>query len=262
VVGGSCPLTVTGVWTDLVASDQRAARTVGWLFIGTFVFSIPGALLYGPILHHHATYVLGGGHDTQIALGAFLEILTAICGIGTAVALFPVVKRQSEALALGYVAVRIVESTIIVAGIVTIMAVVTLRQDLAGTGANAGTLSIAARSLIAVKDWTFLLGPGFCAGLGNGLILGYLMFRSGLVPRRWAQFALFAGACAFIAATGALLDVWDKQSTPQGILTFPEIIWEAFFGIYLVVKGFKTSSPILRRNAQPSVTASPASTPG
>ena len=167
-----------------MASDQRAARIVGWLFIGTFVFSIPGALLYGPILHHHATYVLGGGHDTEIALAAFLELLTAICGIGTAVALFPVVKRQSEGLALGYVAVRIVESTIIVAGIVTIMAIVTLRQDLAGTGANAGTLSIAARSLIAVKDWTFLLGPGFCAGLGNGLILGYLMYRSGLVPRR------------------------------------------------------------------------------
>jgi len=88
------------------------------------------------------------------------------------------------------------------------------------------------------------------------------MYRSRLVPRRCAQFALFAGACAFIAATGALLDVWDKQSTPQGILTIPEIIWEAFFGIYLAVKGFKTSSPILRRDAQPSVTASPASTLG
>lgn len=239
-----------------MSSDQRAARIVGWLFIGTFVFSIPGLLLYGPVLHHHGTYVLGGGHDTQIALGAFLEILTAICGIGTAVALYPVVKWQSEGLALGYVAIRVVESTIIVAGIVSIMAVVTLRKDLAGTGADAGTLSIAARSLVAVKDWTFLLGPGFCSGLGNGLILGYLMYRSGLVPRRWAQFAMFAGACAFIAATGALFDVYDKQSTAQGILTIPEIIWEAFFGIYLVVKGFKASSPILRRDAEASVAAS------
>lgn len=243
-----------------MSSDQRAARIVGWLFIGTFVFSIPGLLLYGPILHHHGTYVLGGGHDTQIAFGAFLEILSAICGVGTAVVLFPIVKRQSEGLALGYVAVRIVETTIIVAGIVSIMAVVTLRHDLAGTGANAGTLSIAARSLVAVKDWTFLLGPGFCSGLGNGLILGYLMYRSGLVPRRWAQFAMFAGAFAFIAATGALFDVYAKQSTLQGILTIPEIIWEAFFGIYLVVKGFKASSPILRSDAQPSATASPAPT--
>ena len=239
-----------------MSSDQRAARIVGWLFIGTFVFSIPGLLLYGPVLHHHGTYVLGGGHDRQVALGAFLEILTAITGIGTALALYPVAKRQSEGLALGYVAIRIVESTIIVAGIVSIMAVVTLRQDLAGPGADAGTLSIAARSLVAVKDWTFLLGPGFCSGLGNGLILGYLMYRSGLVPRRSAQFAMFAGACAFIAATGALFEVYDKQSTPQGILTIPEIIWEAFFGIYLVVKGFKTSSPILRGDAEASVAAS------
>jgi len=241
-----------------VSSDQRTARIVGWLFIGTFVFSIPGLLLYGPVLHHHGTYVLGGGHDTQIAFGAFLEILSAICGVGTAVALYPVAKRQSEGFALGYVAIRIVETTIIVAGIVSIMAVVTLRHDLAGTGANAGTLSIAARSLVAVKDWTFLLGPGFCSGIGNGLILGYLMYRSGLVPRRSAQFAMFAGVCAFIAATGALFDVYDKQSAPQSILTIPEIIWEAFFGIYLVVKGFKASSPILRGDAQPSVTASPA----
>ncbi|HEY8776615.1 MAG TPA: DUF4386 domain-containing protein [Gaiellaceae bacterium] len=241
-----------------MSSDQRTARIVGWLFIGTFVFSIPGLLLYGPVLHHHGTYVLGGGHDTQIAFGAFLEILSAICGVGTAVALYPVAKRQSEGFALGYVAIRIVETTIIVAGIVSIMAVVTLRHDLAGTGANAGTLSIAARSLVAVKDWTFLLGPGFCSGIGNGLILGYLMYRSGLVPRRSAQFAMFAGACAFIAATGALFGVYAKQSTPQGILTIPEIIWEAFFGVYLVVKGFKAASPILRGDGQPSVTASPA----
>ena len=245
---------------DPMTALRKTALVAGIFYLITFI-SIPTLALYGT-LKTDQNFITSAGSNTSVLWGAFLEVIVALAGIGTAVTLFPVVKRQSEALALGYVAVRIVESTIIVAGIVTIMAVVTLRQDLAGTGANAGTLSIAARSLIAVKDWTFLLGPGFCAGLGNGLILGYLMFRSGLVPRRWAQFALFAGACAFIAATGALLDVWDKQSTPQGILTFPEIIWEAFFGIYLVVKGFKTSSPILRRNAQPSVTASPASTPG
>ena len=241
-----------------MSSDQRTARIVGWLFIGTFVFSIPGLLLYGPLLHHHGTYVLGGGHDTQIAFGAFLEILSAICGIGTAVMLFPVVKRQNEGLGLAYVAVRTVESAIIVVGIVSVMAVVTLRQDLAGTGVNAGTLSIAARSLVAVKDWTFLLGPGFCSGIGNGLVLGYLMYRSGLVPRRSAQFAMFAGALAFIAATGALLGVYGRQSTLQGVLTVPEIIWEAFFGIYLVVKGFRASSPILRRDAERSIAATAA----
>ena len=241
-----------------MSSDQRTARIVGWLFIGTFVFSIPGLLLYGPLLHHHGTYVLGAGHDRQIAFGAFLEILTAICGIGTAVVLFPIVKRQNEGLGLAYVAVRILESTIIVTGIVSVMAVVTLRKDLAGTGVDAATLSLAARSLVAFKDWTFLLGPGFCAGIGNGLILGCLMYQTALVPKRWAQFGMFAGACAVIAATGALLGVYPRQSTTQGVLTAPEIIWEAFFGIYLAARGFRASSPILRDDAPGSVTAAPA----
>src|SRR5215475_13223301 len=113
-------------------SDRRTARIVGWLFIGTFAFSIPGYLLYGPVLDHPG-YVLGGGHDTRIMLGAFLEILTAICNIGTAVALYPVARRYSHRVGLGYVATRILESTIIVAGIVSILSVVTLRQQFAGT---------------------------------------------------------------------------------------------------------------------------------
>jgi hypothetical protein len=229
-----------------MVSDQRTARVVGWLFIGTFVFSIPGYLLYGPVLHHH-DYVLGSGSDKQIALGAFLEILTAICNIGTAVMLYPVAKRQNQGIALGYVASRVLESTVIVAGIVSLLAVVTLRQDLAGTGANAGTLIVAGRALLAFHAWTFLLGPGFCSGIGNGLLLGYLMYASRLVPRRLAALGLVGGALAIVAATGALFGVYDKQSTPQGLLTIPEILWEASFAIYLVTKGFSTSSPILRR---------------
>jgi Domain of unknown function (DUF4386) len=115
------------------ASDRTTARIVGWLFIGTFVFSIPGYLLYGPLLDH-PDYVLGSGHDTQITLGAFLEILTAICNIGTAVALYPVARRHSHRVALGYVATRILESTIIVAGIVSVLSVLTLRHQFADAG--------------------------------------------------------------------------------------------------------------------------------
>src|SRR5262249_23761238 len=150
-----------------------------------------GFLLYGPLLDH-PRYVLGGGHDTQIAFGAFLEILTVICNIGTAVALYPLARRYSQRAALGYVACRIVESTIMVAGIVSVLSVLTLRQQLAG--ADAGSLVIAGQTLVAFHDWTFLLGPGFCAGIGNGLLLGYLMYVSGLLPRRLAAFGMFAGA--------------------------------------------------------------------
>jgi hypothetical protein len=224
------------------ASDRRAARLVGWLFIGTFVFAIPGYLLYGPVLDH-SDYVLGAGHDTQITLGALLEILTAICNIGTAIALYPVAKRYAERAALGYVAVRIVESTIIVAGVVSMLSVLTLRQQFAG--ADAQTLTVAGQSLVAFHDWTFLLGPGFCAGIGNGLLLGYIMYVSGLLPRRLAAFGIVAGSLAVVAATGALFDVYERQSAAQMLLTLPEMVWELTFGVYLIAKGF--TSPTTRR---------------
>jgi hypothetical protein len=225
----------------MTASDRRTARLVGWLFIGTFVFSIPGYLLYGPLLDDPA-YVLGDGHDTQIALGALLEILTAVCNIATAVVLYPVAKRYSQRLALGYVAVRIVESTIIVAGIVSVLSVLTLRQQFAGTATDPDTLTVAGQSLVAFHDWTFLLGPGFCAGIGNGLILATIMSISGLLPRRLAAFGIAAGALAVVAATGALLDVYDRQSSAQLLLTIPEMLWEATFGIVLVARGFPRAS--------------------
>jgi hypothetical protein len=241
----------------MTASDRTTARLVGWLFLGTFVFSIPGYLLYGPLLDN-PKYLLGAGHDTQITLGAFLEILTAICNIGTAVALYPLAKRYSQRAALGYVALRIVESTIIVAGIVSVLSVLTLRQQFAGTGADPETLTIAGQSLVAFHDWTFLLGPGFCAGIGNGLLLGFIMYTSGLLPRRLAAFGMIAGSFAIVAATGALFGLYERQSGPQMLLTFPEMVWELTFGVYLIAKGFTPAAR--RRNAvvQPATAPAPA----
>jgi hypothetical protein len=217
---------------------QRHAQITGWLFIATFVFSIPGALLYAPLLHH-TNYIVGAGSDTQIALGASLEILSAVAGIGTAVAVYPIVKRQSESMALGYVAARVLESTVIVVGIVSVLSVVKLRHDFTGTpSTDSASLILAGRQLKAFHDMTFLLGPSFCAAIGNGIILGTLMYRSGLVPRRLALIGVIGGPLALIAALGALFNVYDQNSAPQGVLTVGEIVWEASFGIYLVVKGF------------------------
>jgi hypothetical protein len=168
---------------------RRTARIAGGWFVITFIASIPALLLYDPVLNDTG-YILGAGADTRVQFGAFLEIVTAIAGIATAVVLFPIVKRQSESIALGYVATRVLESTIIVVGLISLLAVVTLRQDLVGVAASErATLDAVGRALVAIKDGTFLLGPAYCAGLGNGLLLGYLMFRSGLVPRRMALLA-------------------------------------------------------------------------
>jgi hypothetical protein len=141
----------------------------GALFIITFVTSIPAAfLLYPPVLND-ANYIVGAGADAGVALGALLEVLLIIANIGTAVALFPILKRQNEGLALGYVTARVVECTFIAIGIISLLAVVTLRQDFAGAaGGDAGSFLTVGKSLVAIHDWTFLLGPGFIVGSGTG----------------------------------------------------------------------------------------------
>ena len=225
-------------------SQRRTALIAGLWFVITFVASIPALLLYGPVLNDMG-YITGAGADTPIRLGALLEVITAIANIATAVVLFPIVKRQSEALAIGYVATRVLESTIIVVGLISLLAVVTLREDLAGAaGADAAALTTAGQSLVAIHDWTFLFGPAFCAGLGNGLLLGYLMYRSGLVPRRMALIGVIGGPLGVVGAIFVLFGAWEQTSVTQFIFTIPEIVWEASLAIYLIVKGFRPS-PIL-----------------
>ena len=103
------------------------------------------------------------------------------------------------------------------------------------------------KSLVAIHNWTFLLGPGFLVGIGNGLILGYLMYRSGLVPRGMALLGLIAGPVLCAAGIAMLFDVFEPGSLPQVITAAPEFVWELSLGIYLMVKGFKPS-PILSPN--------------
>ncbi|MDX6637882.1 MAG: hypothetical protein QOJ01_1393 [Solirubrobacterales bacterium] len=223
--------------------ERRAASWAGWFMAITFITSIPALLLYHPILHDHS-YILGAGHDTQIEFAAFLEVLLMISGIGVAVVMFPILRRQSERLALGYVASRIVESTTIGVGLISLLSILTLRGDLAASvGANSGSLEIAGRTLVAVHDWTFLVGPGFCVGV-NGLLLGYLMYSSGLMPPRVAMFGVIGGPLAFVASIAVLFGAWDQASGADFILTIPEIVFEASFAIYLIVKGFR-ASPVL-----------------
>jgi hypothetical protein len=231
---------------------RRTALIAGVLFILTFVTSITGLLLYGPVLHHH-DYVLGSGADARISLGALCEILLIVANIGTAVVLFPILRRQSEATALGYVASRIIEGAMIAVGIVSLLSVVTLRKDLAGTGADSASLELAGRTLVAIHDWTFLLGPAFCAGFGNGLLLGWLMYRSGLVPPRLALIGVIGGPLLIVVSTGVLFGLYSQTSTIAGIATLPEAIWEAALGIYLVWKGFRASSPILAASVRPAL---------
>jgi hypothetical protein len=187
-------------------------------------------------------YVVGAGADTIVRLGAFLEVIIAIAIIGTAVTLFPIVKRQNEGFALGYVAARVFESTIIVVGIISLLSVVTLRQDFAGAaGADEASLVTVGKSLVAIHDWTFLLGPGFMPGV-NGILLGYLMYSSRLVPRPLALLGLVGGPLLFASGIAVLFEVIEAGSVWQGIASIPVAAFEVTLGIWLIVKGFNPSA--------------------
>jgi hypothetical protein len=221
-----------------MAEDQRNARIFGVLFIITFLTSIPALALFQPVLDDPAGYIAGGGKDTQIYLGAFLELLLVLANVGTAVVLYPIARRQSELLAIGFVAARIIESVFIGAGIIFVLGVVSLRQD----SPDAADLAV---SLAALKDWTFLFGPGFIVPFGNGLLLGYLMYSSGLVPRRMAWLGLVGGPLLLVSSIGVLFDWWGAGTTIPALFVIPEFVWELSLGIYAAVWGFRRDAPIL-----------------
>ena len=223
--------------------SRRIAQTFGTLYLITFATSIPALWLYQPVLDNPAGYIAGTGHDNRILLGAFLELLLIIANIGTAVVVYPLLKRVSEICALGYVTARLIESTFILVGILTMVTVVTLQLNpSAGSEATLGSIAYA---LAAMKDWTFLLGPGFVVGIGNGLLLGYLMYTSGLVPRRMAMLGLIGGPLIIASGVAVLFGVDRPGGSLQGLATIPEFIWELSLGIYPLVWGFR-AAPVLR----------------
>jgi len=244
-----------------VSQDQGRARAFGVLYLVTFVTSIPALLLYETVLRHPRSYIAGAGHDKLVLVGALLELLLIVANIATAVVIFPIVRRKNEELAFGYVTARIVESTFILVGIVAMVGIITLRQQVAGPAA--GTI---AYTLAAIKDWTFLLGPGWVVGLGNGLILGYLMYRSGLVPRRMCWLGLIGGSLIIMSGTALLLggnNPSHSMRSLQSIATIPEFLWELSLGVYCTVWGFRRDAPILseERELTPQVRPTPLTTP-
>jgi Domain of unknown function (DUF4386) len=222
---------------------RRIARVTGWLWIVTFVTSIPARFIfYAPALEDGTDYVLGQGDHamTLIAIGAILELILIIANIGTAVVPYSIHRRVNEAGAMGYVTARVWECVFISIGIVCMLAISTLRQD-----APSGLDGALGQGLEAVYEWAFRLGPGFVVGVGNGLILGWLMYRSELVPRGLAIFGLIGGPLILIASFLVLFDVIEGGKSVQGLMSLPEAFWELSIGVYLIVKGYRTSSPYL-----------------
>jgi hypothetical protein len=195
--------------------DQKRARWFGVLYLITFVTSIPALWLYEPPLRDPVGYIASGGHDKRILFGAFLELVLIIANIGTAVVIVPIMRRKSEELSIGYVTARLFECTFILVGIVAMVGIVTLHQQAAG--ASEGTVTY---TLAAIKDWTFLLGPGWVVGFGNGLILGYLMYRTGLVPRQWCWLGLIGGPLLIAVGTAV---IFTGNNPSSGLATLKNL---------------------------------------
>jgi hypothetical protein len=217
---------------------RNNARAAGIFYLVTFAASIPALLLIGPVLDN-PDYITSAGQDTRVLWGCFLDFVNALAGVGSAVAVFSVVKRQNESLALGFVTSRMVEAAVIMTGVVSLLAIVTMRQDLAGTAAPA-SLATTGQALVAVRDWTFLFGPGFMAAI-NAILFGTLMYKSRLVPRIIPTMGLIG---APLLLTANILTVLGHNSQMSGwsmLATLPVAAWELSVGVWMTVKGFKPS---------------------
>ena len=212
---------------------RKTALVAGVLYLITFI-SIPTLALYSPV--HKAGYVLGTGSNNGVIIGAILELIVALAGVGTAVALFPVVKKQNEGVALGFVGSRIIEGAAIFVGIASLLTIVTMRRG--GAGADAAATG---NALVAMYDRTFLLGQSIMPAV-NALLLGSLMYRSRLVPRVLPVLGLLGAPLLIIAQLGVLFDLWGRTSTATGLLALPIAVWEFSLGVYLVAKGFRPSA--------------------
>jgi hypothetical protein len=224
---------------------RRTGRIFGWFFIATFITSIPARLLFVNGLGaswDDMRFIPGAGSDTSLKIGALFEFALIGANIATAVVIYPLVRRQSETVSLGYVSARTMESVFIAIGLLSILSVLDVNEALSGaTGADAAVLAAQGNSLVSTYEWAFLFGPGLVVGFGNGLMLGYLMYRSGLVPPRMALLGLIGGPLLILSFVLILFDVYDNGSGPAGLMALPEIAWEASLGIYAAWKGFRPS---------------------
>ncbi len=232
----------------MTPSRTTAVVTAGFFLVAAAT-AVVALALYQPLLGDPA-YVLGSGADTQVLVGALLELLLAASCIGTAVTLYPVLRRQAHGAALGYVCGRLLEATVIVVGILAVLSVVTLRRQHGdGAAPDDEALVTAASSLVALHDWTFLVGPGLVIGV-NTLLLATLVHRARLAPRWIALTGLVGGPLVSASSTAVLFGLYDQVSAVAGVAALPVTVWEMGLAVVLIVRG-----------CRPDGALSPGSTP-
>jgi hypothetical protein len=216
---------------------RGSSRAAGIFYLLTFVSSIPALILLGPILNDTG-YVTSAGHDTRVLWGCLLDTVNGLTAVGSAVAVYSVVKRQNGSLALGFVTSRLVEAAVVMIGVVSLLAVVTMRQDFAGSGADPASLTVTANALVDVRNWTFLFGPGLMP-VFNAVLFGTLLYRSRLVPRIIPTVGLIGAPLLFAAFIAVVFGGIDQVSSTAFVLTLPVAAWELAVGLWMTFRGFR-----------------------
>ncbi|MEO9053062.1 MAG: DUF4386 domain-containing protein [Ginsengibacter sp.] len=215
-----------------MSSTRKHAYAAGVLYLLTFV-SIPTLVLYSSV--HSPNYIMGSGPDNSVLIGGILEIIVALTGIGTAVALYPVLKNQNEGSALGLVGSRVLEASTIFIGVMCLLTVVNLRQNAAGSEAL-----VTSRTLVIMYDRMFLIGQSFMPAV-NDILLGFLFYHSRLVPRSLSLIGLIGGPLLITGDILVLFGFIGQHDSTTGLFAIPVAVFEFSLGIYLIVKGFKST---------------------
>ena len=223
-------------------SIRKCAITIGVLFIAAAVFSILGLVSYGPILNNPEYITNGPTSENQIVLGAIFEMITAITVAGTAIAFFPILRKHNETIALGYVGGRFLEAVLIIVGLVSLLTLLTLRQEFArGVTLDTSSLQAVDQLLRSTHAWAFILGPNFMLGI-NTLLYSSLLYRTKLVSRTVASMGLVGAVSVFVAALLELFGVIDQVSAWGAVLSLPVAVYEMTLAVYLIAKGFRSTA--------------------
>ena len=222
-------MTVTSTTLKNLPAHRKRSLTAGLLYLLTFV-SIPSLALYTQA--KSANYIVGSGSDTSAIIAAILEVTIAFAGIATAVVLFPMLKKQNESAALGLVAARTVESASILVGVAFILTIVTLHQ----TGAGVASLPVS-HALATLYDRMFLLSQSFMPAICD-LLLGFLLWKSRLVPRKLAGIGIAGGPLLLVGYLLVMTGVLEQHSTAAGLSAIGVFVFELSLGFWLVFKGF------------------------
>jgi Domain of unknown function (DUF4386) len=225
-----------------MSAMRKTALVAGVLYLLAFISSIPAVLLQSPVLSDPNFIISGAGADTQVRLGALFDIVNSLTAIGTAVALYAVIRRQSQSFAIGFVSSRLFEGTVLMIGVISILSIVTLQQP-GATGAQASLLVTVQQTLVTVRNWTFVLGTGVPAL--NAFLLGWIMYKSRLVPRAIPVIGLIGAPLFTSWIIGYVLGVTESGSAWHAIGVAPIFIWELSLGLWMTFKGFRKEAPLM-----------------